>query len=350
MSSTTCYFPVTHERLCLAQTRRECYMKTVSLSSGAHLSLLQQRRSSATSTKIENVPAGALGTGGRGQQDVKPTATRSHSFHVLASSGWSPRTAATQLMSTGRSHVDSSSNTASLSMQQTTQAAGTNAKYTVPSSTLLDFHARGGAIKVKNDVTSGRCHPRISVFMSKPRPRRPLSSKMASALSLEQPSSLQNLGKGPLVSTASLPGSYSHTITKTELVPAAAISRSTGASRFKDLRIMVGGRTRSQAEQHVVETTPPVVAMGSRRGSSPALDESFAPPPTLQRARSVGALTISGHGEAFCRTLSPKSDVLPAYELSESVQGTGGTGGQRRNLVCKVIGSPVNRPSRPPFN
>lgn len=220
--------------------------------------------------------------------------------------------------------------------------------------TKVPTQARGGAIKVKQDVLS---NPRISVFMSKPRPQRPSlmsgNPKLAAALSLDTSSSLQNFGHGhggALVNTAALPGSYGHTMTMLE--PPGAVSRAASGYRFKGLRITVG-RARSQAEQNLVEMTPPVVPMGlpnlaNRRGSSPALD-MFGPPPTLQRATSVGALTIPGNGDVFSPIpMSPATGVLHAYELSDKLQG--GAGGPRRNLTCKVFGSPVNRPMGGPGN
>ena len=104
-------------------------------------------------------------------------------------------------------------------------------------------------------------------------------------------------------------------------------------------------RARTQAEKYVVETNPAVVAMGSRHTpSGQALDEAFAVP-TLQRATSVGALTIAGGGELMSKSpvLSSSGRILQACELSDQV----GDGGRRRNLVCKVFGSgsPFSRPS-----
>lgn len=277
-------------------------------------------------------------TNQRQQQQLpsKPNApTRAHSFHVSAATGWNPPT------------LDRSSSTTALDKNYAATGKDGNVKYE-----SLPAQARGGAIKVKKDVLS---RPRISVFMSRPRPKRPSvitgNRKLAAALALDMSSSGQdarNAHRSALVNTAALPGSYDHGSTMTTLEAPPAISRAASANRFKDLRITVG-RTRSLAEQSLVESTPPVVAMGqaTRRGSSPALDELFAQPPTLERATSVGALTIPGKGDVFApMTMSPTSGVLPTYELSDKIQAGNGT--QRRNLVCKVIGSPVSRGMRGP--
>lgn len=275
----------------------------------------------------------------RQQQQLPPApnaATRAHSFHGSTSTGWNPRS------------LDRSSSTTALGKNYNATGKGGNVKYE-----SLPPKARGGAIKVKKDVLS---RPRISVFMSRPRPRRPSAitgnHKLAAALALDMPSSVHDPGHmrgGSLINTATLPGSFDHSsTTMTTLEAPAAISRTASANRFKDLRITVG-RTRSLAEQSLVESTPPVVAMGqaTRRGSSPALDDLFAQPPTLERATSVGALTIPGKGDVFApMTMSPTSGVLPTYELSDKMQAGNGT--QRRNLVCKVFGSPVSRAMRGP--
>lgn len=105
-------------------------------------------------------------------------------------------------------------------------------------------------------------------------------------------------------------------------------------------------RARTQAEKYVVETNPIVVAMGSRHTSSglSLAGEAFAVP-TLQRATSVGALTIAGGGELMSKSpvLSSCGRILEACELSDQV----GDAGRRRNLVCKVFGSgsPFSRQS-----
>lgn len=189
------------------------------------------------------------------------------------------------------------------------------------------------AIGVKKDLLMEGARPRISVFMSKSRTR-------LNAPTLPLPATLDHSPRfGPLlVSTRS--GSYSRPLAQ---MMDPAVTRTGSVKQLKDLRIVV--RARTQAERSCVEMNPVVVPMGTRRGSSPPLDDTFAPP-ILQRATSVGALTIAGNGEAFCRSpaLDAAGGVMPSYELSEHMQGGSG---QRRNLVCKVFGSPVNGPITP---
>lgn len=316
-----------------------------------------QRRSSAaaaaqveTAVKVEHLIAIRSSNNIEQQkQNNKPASSRSHSFRVLNSAEWN---APSLDRASSGTAIDTKPYAGVGALDASTVVTGKDAASLSLPTTKVPTPARGGAIKVKQDVLS---RPRISVFMSKPRPQRPSSMsanpKLAAALSLDTSSSLQNFGHGhggALINTAALPGSYGRTMTMLE--PPGVISRATSGNRFKDLRITVG-RPRSQAEQNLVETTPPVVPMGvgTRRGSSPGLDDMFGPPPTLQRATSVGALTIPGSGDVFSPIpMSPATGVLPTYELSDKLQG--GASGQRRNLTCKVFGSPVNRPSRGPGN
>lgn len=121
----------------------------------------------------------------------------------------------------------------------------------------------------------------------------------------------------------------------------STLTRSASASRTKDLRVVV--RAPVKTEQSVMEMSPVVVPMGIRRGSTPVLDGTFSPP-VLQRATSVGALTLTGDVEAFSRSprVGAAAAGISSYELSEHVQGSAG---QRRNLVCKVLGSPLSGPT-----
>lgn len=192
--------------------------------------------------------------------------------------------------------------------------------------------APGGAIKVNRDVMSlsPRTRPRISVFMS--------STAGRGGTKKIPPSPVTPLNGSPRAKTRSTVTSSSATHGRHGLQTANATSQ-----RIKGLRIMVP-RNRSQAEQRVVDSNPPVVAMGSRRSSSSSALEGPLAAPRLHRASSVGALTITGGGDLVSRSpvLSSNGSIIQSCELSEQVAGRP----QRRNLVCKVIGS-GSRFSRP---
>lgn len=195
----------------------------------------------------------------------------------------------------------------------------------------------GGAIKVKTDVTSGTMRPpRISVFMS--------SSARRSGASASQ----GVWGSSPSVAAnTALPGSCGQSC-QHQLEPTMDRTASAQAQRLKGLRITMRGR--SMAEKYVVEHNPAVVAMGSPHhpNSTSALllgdhekvaaegRYAVAAAPTLRRASSVGALTISGNGEVLSTSpvLSATGTIIQSCELSDRV----GDGSRRRNLVCKVFG------------
>lgn len=215
---------------------------------------------------------------------------------------------------------------------------GADAGVSAPAQNAPVTTPAGGAIKVKKDLMSTRTRPRISVFMSASARRGGPKKRSAScAPSLDDSPRLE--ARSPLVSAAAPPGSYGH---PSEVTP--GMSPSLSSQRIKDLRIMV--RARSQEEQQVVESNPPVVAMGSRHSSSALAGSSFGVP-RLHRASSVGALTIAGSGNVFSRSpvLSDTGSIIQSCELSER-----GGGGSQRRLVCKVFGSgsPFSRPNPGP--
>lgn len=190
--------------------------------------------------------------------------------------------------------------------------------------------APGGAIKVNRDVMSlsPRTRPRISVFMS--------STAGRGRTKNIPPFSVTSLNGSPRAST----------VTSSSAIHGGhglQTPNATTSQRIKGLRIMVP-RNRSQAEQRVVDSNPPVVAMGSRRSCSSSALEGTLAIPRLHRASSVGALTITGGGDLVSRSpvLSSNGSIIQSCELSEQVAGRP----QRRNLVCKVIGS-GSRFSRP---
>lgn len=342
-SPTPSPIAIIHLFLTWPQSRACPYKAIVRLLSdtflGFPLFVLPQRRSSSACIKLEEVPTKVC----NGTLPLSKSTARSQSFDVPASVGWHPAPLEIRAAKVETSSIAGQGvvNPTALSAAQTVTVASTAAG------------GIGGAIKVKN--MSALTRPRISVFMSKPRAKTNTCPAMRAPTTLIDSScDASVVGLPPsLVSTTSLPGTYGHSLAHLDNPrnTTTALSRTSSANRIKDLRIVV--RARSQAEQRVVSSTPAVVAMGARRRSSPALDDAFGGPPTLQRASSVGALTLSGRGDVFSRSpqLLPAVEgaVMRSYQLSEHVQGGGGAGGQRRNLVCKVFGSPLNRPGRPPL-
>lgn len=265
--------------------------------------VFSQRRPSSGCGSLEEPQSREEGTDG---MTLLKASERSPSFDVAAPPGWTSTVEARPV------DVHES--------QQTTEAP---ALLSAPGGNkFTSQNARGGCIKVKKDVYN---KPRISVFMSKPR-SRPSAPTPAPPARVERSPRFRPL----VVSTSALPGNYTRPpVPTTE----SAVAR---APRTKDVRVVV--RARPQAEQCIAEMNSAVVAMGAPRVPSPPLDETLAPP-ILQRASSVGALTITGNVEAFCRSpsLGSTGEVVPTYELSEHMQGGAG---QRRNLICKVFGSP----------
>ena len=196
------------------------------------------------------------------------------------------------------------------------------------------FPAPGGAIKVKRDVMSVNTRPRISVFMSSSAARRGAkkqSSSSGTPLDLShRASKLSSLMTSPMGDTR---GSSQASLRGPNVT----------SQRIIGLRVVVP-RSRSQAEQRVVDSNPPVVAMGSRRNALASPLDGMRVMPRLHRASSVGALTIAGSGDVVSRSqvLSPSGSLIQSCELSEQFAGRS----QRRNLVCKVFSS-GNRSSRP---